>query len=383
MRSFRFATTLLAVGLAAVASAAVVVTTGGTQLGCSSPTSSTSDAKPVLTDLTNNVILPSYQDVATKAEALKGSTAALAAAPSESTLAAAQSAWRETKGAWRKTEAFRFGPVETKSISGAIDYWPGRPSTIEQMLASDQPVTVATVDALGSLAKGFVALEYLLFDDVGGNAAILSKLTGEGGARRLQYAAAVAEILDGKTRELLAAWSPSGENFAKELIDAGGAGALFPSGKAAVDQLVNSATFAAELVTNTKIGKPFGKKTGGTPAPDQEESPLSDNSIADMVATLDGVIAVYTGAHGGVDGMGISDLVRAKNASLDDRVVAGLADARAKILAIPPPFRTAVTAAPAAVETAYQSVRDVKNTMTTEVAGALGTTLKFNDNDGD
>lgn len=383
MRSFRFATAMLMVGLAATASVGIVIAAGGTQLGCSSPTSSASDAKPVLTDLTTNVILPSYQDVATKADALKGSTAALAGGPSESTLAAAQAAWRETKDAWRRTEAFRFGPVETKSISGAIDYWPGRPATIEQAIAGDQPITVASVDALGSLAKGFVALEYLLFDNVGGNAAILAKLTGEGGARRLQYIAAVAEILDGKTRDLLAAWSPSGENFAKELTDAGGAGALFPSSKAALDQLVNSASFAAELVTNTKIGKPFGKKTGGVPAPEEEESPLSDNSIADMIATLDGVIAVYTGARGGVDGMGVSDLVRAKNASLDDRVVAGLADARAKILAIPAPFRTAITANPAAVETAYQSVRDVKNTMTTEVAGALGTTLKFNDNDGD
>jgi predicted lipoprotein len=146
---------------------------------------------------------------------------------------------------------------------------------------------------------------------------------------------------------------------------------------------VNSAISAADLVTGAKSGKPSGTKSGGSPLPDQEESPRSDNSIADMRDTLDGLRSVYTGAYAGADARGISDLVRAKNAALDDRGLAALEDARAKVAAIPPPFRTAITTQRPAVEAAYQATRTLKNTMSTVVATALATTLQFNDNDGD
>lgn len=354
--------------------------------GCSPPSSSSSaDTRPVLVALTNNVILPTLRDLDAKTGVLVERTAALSTSPSADTLSSAQAAWRDARASWERTEAFRFGPAETKSIPKTINFWPVSTDKIDQAIAGSSEISAAAIEALGANATGFLAIEYLLFDAPGqGDAGVLVKLTTDALAeRRRAYVAAVAQSIKGKSAELLRSWEPSGENFAKEVMEAGQSGTVYPSAKSAIDQIVNSASFAAELVTNTKIGTPFGNKTGGTPAFDQEETPRSDNSIADMVATMEGVRSIYSGTYGAADGEGISDLVRAKSASLDDRVVAGLNDSLAKIGAIPPPFRTAIVDHRDAVQAAYEASRAVKNTLTTEVAGALGTTLKFNDNDGD
>ena len=355
--------------------------------GCSnnSPASTASDSKPVLTSLTNGVILPTLRATDASAEAMRVAVKALEAAPTAANLTTAQASWRAARKSWSRGEAFRFGPVKEKGISGAIDFWPARAETNEKAITTGaEPFTVAAVDQLGSNARGFRAIEYVLFDSAAGDAAVLAKLTTDASAkRRLGYLAAVAEHLEGKTAELLAAWEPSGGNFARELSEAGSGAVLFPSAKSAVDQLVNSTTFALDLVTGDKIGKPYGTKTGGVAAPDQEESPRSDNSLADMLDTLDGARNIYSGTYEGAPGSGLSELVRLKNPALDDRMSAAFESNKSAIVAIPPPFRTAITTQRPAVETAYLASRTLKNSMSTEVVQVLGTALQFNDNDGD
>ena len=59
------------------------------------------------------------------------------------------------------------------------------------------------------------------------------------------------------------------------------------------------------------------------------------------------------------------------------------ADLKSKIEAIPPPFRTAITEHPDEVAAAYASARAFKRELATEVVSVLGSTLRFNDADGD
>ncbi|WP_394837580.1 imelysin family protein [Pendulispora rubella] len=340
-----------------------------------------SDTKPVLADVTTDVILPTYRTLDTDAGNLRDAAEALRTAPSADALAKTQTAWRAARKAWRKSDAFRFGPVEAKEITAAVDYWPARPATIDSIINGADAITPESFDKLGANVKGFMALEYLLFDNAGaGDAGILAKLTTEAGAeRRRLYVATAAGNLKAKTAELYKSWDPAGENFAAELSNAGSSSASYPSAKSAIDQLVNKAVVAGDTVAGNKIAKPFGKRSGGVVQPDQEETPRSDNSLADMLATLEGVQAVYDGTNG----KGITTLVKAKNAALDDRMHAALTDAQAKVQAVPAPFRTSLTGQAAAVDASYEAVRGMKNLMGTEVAGALGTALQFNDNDGD
>ncbi|MEZ4299905.1 MAG: imelysin family protein [Polyangiaceae bacterium] len=341
------------------------------------------DAKPVLDDLVHVVILPTLETSATRSADLSTAAKSLSDAPTEASLTAAQDAWRSAREPWRNADGFAFGPVETNDFGASIDWNPAKPEIIEEKIAAGTSIDSAYIDSLGTSAKGFMALEYLLFDPTGDNAAVVTSLTGDPAASRRAYLAALAENLAGKTATLETAWAEDGGNFAAEVTGAGDTSKTFISGKAAIDELVNQMVFHADALLNTRIAKPAGKLDGGTPVPDAEESPRSDNSLADMLSSLAGIQNIYDGTFSGADGLGISDLVRAKNPDLDDRVHKAFADAKAKIEAIPPPFRTAVTDHPADVDAAYESALTLKRTLATEVVGVLGATLRFNDADGD
>jgi len=353
--------------------------------GCTNTGWSTGfDRKPMFEDLVNNVIVPIYADLDGAAEDLRAAMSDLADDPTEARLASAQQAWRAARKPWKQSEAFRFGPVQSLKIGESIDWWPAKPENIEEKLAGADAITLETVESAGTSSKGFMAMEYLLFDSESGNPAVIARLTAEdGGARRRAYLVALAEDMKSKTGTLFEAWDPAQGNFAGEFREAGGTSRTFGTRKAAVDVTVNRLVFQAESIAGTKIGKPLGKSSGGGPQPDEEEAPRSDNSIEDMLDGLRGVASVYDGTYSGRDGLGLSDLVRSKSEPLDASVHGRMDGAMDGVSAIPFPFRTAITDHPAEVNAAYESVRELKRILTTEVVGVLGVTLTFSDNDGD
>lgn len=353
--------------------------------GCSNTGWSTGfDRKPMLEDLVNNVFLPTYADIDDGADDLRAAIRDLADDPTEARLVSAQEAWRAARKPWKQSEPFRFGPAQSLKISESIDWWPAKPENIEEKLAGADPITLETIEAAGTSSKGFMAMEYLLFDSEAGNPAVLARLTAEeGGARRRAYLVAMAEDMKAKTAILYAAWDPAQGNFAAQLREAGGTSATYGTRKAAVDVMVNRMIFQAELIAGNKLGKPLGKSSGGGPQPDEEEAPRSDNSIEDMLDGLRGIASVYDGAYSGRDGLGLGDLVQSKSEPLDAGVRARVDGSVDAVAAIPFPFRTAITEHPAEANAAYESVRELKRILSTEVVGVLGVTLTFNDNDGD
>lgn len=352
--------------------------------GCTNTGWSTGfDRKPMFEDLVSGVILPIYADLEGGAGDLHAATSALADDPTEARLTSAQQAWRAARKRWKQSEGFRFGPVQSQKFGEAIDWWPAKPENIEEKIAGTEPITPEMIEAIGTSSKGFMAMEYLLFEPEGGNPAVLARLTAEdGGARRRAYLVALAENIKVKTAALYDAWDPAQGNHAAELREAG-ASATYRTRKAAVDQIVNRLISQTEIVLSNKLGKPLGKNSGGEPQPDQEEAPRSDNSLEDMLDGLRAVAIVYTGDYEGHDGLGISDLVRSKSEPLDASVLRDIDNALGAVSAIPDPFRTALTDHPAEANAAYESVRELKRRLTTEVVGVLGVTLTFNDNDGD
>src|ERR1044072_5225454 len=64
----------------------------------------------VLTDLGNNVILPSYQQFSANAAALDSKVSPFVAAPGTSTLADVQNAFKEAYKSWELCSEFEFGP---------------------------------------------------------------------------------------------------------------------------------------------------------------------------------------------------------------------------------------------------------------------------------
>ena len=123
------------------------------------------DDREIITDYADRVVIPTYQLLAQRAQALDAAIAALAATPSQASLTAARQAWVATRVPWEQSEAHLFGPVSASGYDPAMDSWPVNRTDLDAVLASGNALTQAYVSALPEEQKGFHTLEYLLWGE--------------------------------------------------------------------------------------------------------------------------------------------------------------------------------------------------------------------------
>lgn len=340
------------------------------------------DRGKILGDLTTNVIVPTYSDAVTDATALEASVKGLRDAPAADALRAARAAWKRARATWKPSDAFRFGPANDLGVTGnAIDAPPYDAAKIEAFVAGDAPIDAAAIAKLGANQKGFGGLEVLLFDRARDDDATVAAFEVAGG-RRGAMAALVAAELRTKISAVRDAWT---NGYARELATAGRGSATFASEHQGIDIVVNALVAAAEALVALHIAAPLGIDQGGPPKPDLVESPRADVSLDDALAELAGIEAVYLGRRSGTPGLALAlaDAVAERSAGADSAMKTALARADAALRAISGPLRTAVVERRDSVRAAYDAGREVERALTTEVAGALGTSLGFTVTDGD
>jgi predicted lipoprotein len=337
----------------------------------------------MLQDVGQLVILPTYDSLVAEASGLASAAATLELTPDASTLAGAQDAWRRARAVWKQSEAFAIGPAETLRTANRIDWSPVRTDRIEAELASDDAITAAWVEDLGTNLKGFLAIEYLLFDPVGGDSAVLQAVTGEDGPRRRAFIRAASENLRDQTILLRDAWAPTGGDFVGTLAAAGPGNATFPTVKSAVDKLVNQLIFLAEDVADHQLLVPLGVRNGGVPRPDLIDANRSGNGMSDLLDNLTGLQNVYFAVYGDRRGQGFSAIVSELNPQTDN--VLGLAIRRSFETAtrISVPLEEAVSDEPELVSRAQVRSKELMQRLEVDLVSVLGSTLRFNPSDGD
>ncbi|HRI65522.1 MAG TPA: imelysin family protein [Polyangium sp.] len=353
--------------------------------GCSAPVEDDTTQRALMHDLATIVLYPWQSELAVEAEKVEAAVTAFCVTPNDAQLNAAQDAWRAARLPWKRAEMVRFGPVEDLRLGAAIDFWPARTDTIEAAITSaPEPITSEHIASLGTSSKGMPALEYLIFDPIGGNAAILTAIGGTDAAsvKRCAYAQAVAETFANDARALETAWNAEAGGFVNQVADAGTGSTTFTSGQTAVGVIVNLLNASLQGANENKITAPFGLNTG-SPDPSVVESRFSDHSLEDLKENLIGVEEVYYGRHGGKTGKGLTVLVNARSAAVDTAVKQALTDAQAKVAAVPPPFRTAITGAPDSVTATHAAIRALRIRLSTDVASVLGISILLNDSDAD
>lgn len=335
----------------------------------------------MLGDLTTLVIVPSYEHVVAEAQAMTDAAAQLDGAPDAPALAALQGAWRRCRAAWKQTEAFSFGPIETLRTTAKIDWSPIRSDRVENEIAGTNQLTADYVGDLGANSKGFLALEYLLFDPDGNDDATLAALTGD--ARRRRFVHALAANLRDEAAQLRDAWAPGAGNFAAELASAGHGSTVYPTVKSAVDKLVNQLVFLSEDIADAQLLAVLGTRTGGVPRPDALDAHRSQNGLADLLDNLTGLQNVYFDVYGGRQGGNLSAIVESVSPATAGALSLAFARAMETATRIPQPLEQAVETDTALVERAQVRARELMARLEIDLVSALGTTLRFNPSDGD
>ena len=277
--------------------------------------------RQVLANLVNNVIVPTYTNLANETEALEKTLNGLTVKTiTQAQINSACEDFKQARKYWEQSEAFLMGAASDFDVDPTIDSWPlNRSLLLSYFQGGMKPEMLEDATILG-----FHALEFILFRD--GQPRKVAELQGNdtyknfeniSGAQELAYAQTICTLLKQRTFQLQCAWdggmnssrlqvvkdagldyqTEKGLSFADNLTKAGisGSGSSFSTLKAAIAQVLSndegSCVAIANEVGTAKIANPF---SAGDVS--YVESPYSYNSITDFCDNIRSIRNVWLGS---------------------------------------------------------------------------------------
>ena len=281
--------------------------------------------RDVLKGLVNDVIVPTYTELADDVEDLEKTLNGLTVnSITQSQINEACDDFLDARENWERSEAFLMGAASDFDIDPTIDSWPLNRSLLLNYFnngMNDEMLEDATI-------LGFHALEFILFRngqprkvaEFQGNDTY-KNFTDVSGAKELAYAQTICKLLKERCYQLQVAWegetarnaarvaavkaaglditTENGLSYGENLISAGvNAKSTFRSLKAAIAQVLSddegSCCAIATEVGTAKIANPF---SAGDIS--YVESPYSYNSITDFQDNIRSIRNVWYGSTNG------------------------------------------------------------------------------------
>ncbi len=303
-----------------------------------------------------DIVHASYEDSLTAAKTLKTAVDAFVASPSADTLAAAKTAWLESREPYLQTEVYRFydGPIDNpdNGPEGLLNAWPLDENYIDYTV--DKPTagiindgtttidaeTLASLNEVGgdaNIATGYHAIEFLLWgqdtsDDGPGNRPHTDYLAGaDNHERRALYLTTATDMLIADLQTLVDAWAPDADNYRKEFVDAG------------TTESIRKILTGMIVLSGFETGGERLQTAYDSMDQEDEHSCFSDNTHRDMIQDVQGVKNVWEGSYTRLDGSVVSgaslkDEIASSDAALADRLTSEIADSLAKGNDLPVPF---------------------------------------------
>lgn len=327
----------------------------------------TAELKQVLSNLVDNVIVPTYTQLANDAEALQNTLKGFTV--NTLTQTAVNNACTQFKAArqhWERSEAFLMGAAKEFDIDPTIDSWPLNRSLLLTYLRSGR-TDFSSEELEDATILGFHALEFFLFRngqprnvEEFKNNDTYKNFTNISGATELAYAQRICELLVQRCYQLQVAWegqtsanasryavvqkagldvvNAKGLTFGTNLKNAGTSNSTFPTIADAITQVLSadegSCVGIANEVGTAKIANPF---SAGYVF--YVESPFSYNSITDFQDNIRSIRNVWYGTLDGNTASHSFSQFFANNATAQGRTVeTNVNDAINLIGKMPAPF---------------------------------------------
>lgn len=324
-----------------------------------------------LTNLYQNGVLPLHQLFIDEITILSANAKTFSETTSTENLIVLQNQWKKTVSIWKQCELFDIGDINDSFIHYRINRWPTDVDNIEEYVLSLDPINKEFVSSKGSSSKGISAVEYLLFNL--DNTPLLSEF--ENNPRRVNYLVATLEVLQDDATELYNLWVTYSDVFVNSLengVDGG------------QNQLINAIVGLLEEITQSKLGKALGESNGGTPDIEEFEAHRSDWSLEMIKSNLISLEKSYDGSYTedsrkfGFDNY----LIELDNKQLSDAISAQFKVCFASVDKITSLNNTVVNN-PTLVENLKNDLTNLLVLIKVDMSNFIGSTITFNDNDGD
>lgn len=337
------------------------------------------DRKAMITNISTNIILPAYTQYLTVTTSLDAAVTAFNTAPDAAKLTALQAAFKTAYEQWQSTSVFDFGPAEPLSLRANTNTFP---TNVNQINAN---VTAGTYNPnllVNLSAKGFPAIDYLLFGTAADNTAILTQYTTDAlAANRKKHLAELSAELKTNATTILAAWNGA---YKTTFLNADGTDVGSSTG-----QLVNQLIQDYENLKNLEIGIPAGVQSLGTTFPTKVQAYYSKQSAKLVLLHIQAVQNIYLGKSAAGDGLGLDDYLVKANATytdgkpLNDVIKAQFTTAIAKLNVLTDPLSDNIKNNNGQVTAAYTELQKLTVLLKTDMTSKLGIAITFGDNDGD
>ncbi len=317
---------------------------------------STQDQLAVATTYAD-LVLAAYDASIASAGTMQSSTDAFVKQPSAGTLAAARKAWLTARDDYIVTEPFRFygGPIDDpeNGPEGLINAWPMDEAYIDYVKGNAKAGIVndrkqypqITADVIvesnehggeTNISSGWHAIEFLLWGqdhskDGPGNRPASDYTRAPHAKRRARYLSLATDRLIEDLTSVRDQWAKRGGEFRT---------AYLSDPKRAIKRMFRG------IGTLSSFELAGERMAVALESSDQEDehSCFSDNTNADVVNDLKGVLMVYEGDFPGVSGMSLDELVAKVDSGLAEQIRAELKTSLEQAEAFPATFETMIAA---------------------------------------
>ncbi len=336
------------------------------------------DRREMLSDYAANIIIPAYSDLQSEVNILKTSTEAFASAPDNDNLQAAQLAWTNAYLAWQSANAFNFGPAgeqgTRKGLIEEIGTFPAAETKIETAIAANDH----SLNNFDRDARGFLALEYLLFGKNKSTSELIAEFRGS--PSRQAHIKAIANHLKARVDEVVNGWT----TYQSEFLNNNGTDA-----GSSTSALYNEFVRSFESAKNFKVGLPAGKRPGQTkPEPQLVEAFYSGLSLTMLKAHLQSIEAIYYGrGNNSASGLGFKNYLESVEGGKE---LVALTEAQWQkvkdaLNAVPTdqPFSVLVANNHPTVDALHTELQKHTRFFKSDMSSLLGIAITFSSGDGD
>jgi hypothetical protein len=329
------------------------------------------DRSAMLRNYADNLIVPAYSNLEDKVQDLLFSWAVFDLTPSQAYLDDVRSKWAVAYAAWQSANAYNFGPAGEeglrKGLIEEVGTFPANVVKIEEFIAAGD----TALNNFNRDTRGFLAIEYLLFDEANGS--LLAS------APRRAYASAIIDHLQSRIYAASEAWGDYRQAFlAADGTDVGSSTSL----------LYNEFVRSFEGIKNFKVGLPAGKRPGQTQAePQLVEAYYSAESLEMMKLHIQSIENIYYGKGAGQDGLGLKDYLE-KVVGGTELVLASAAQwakVKAALEAVPTdqPLSALIANNHPSIDTLHTELQKHTRFFKSDMSSLLGIAITFSSGDGD
>lgn len=337
------------------------------------------DKVVLLTNTSNNYIVPAYEQYKTKTQNLKSSIETFNSSPNEVNLINCQNELKATMLSWQNVSLLEFGPAESISLRAQTNVFPIDTAQISNNINSNS-YNLELPDNYD--AKGLQALDYLLFNPNFTNAELASYYSSNPNAKTYLYN--VVNEISSNANKVYTDWAGT---YKATFINNNETNAIGSS----VSNLINALSLHFETyVRKGKIGIPLGIFNGVSQQkmPNHVEAYYSGYSTELVIQQIEAIKKLINGSSfiGNTNGEGFDDYLDYIEAKYGEENLSTAINTQINLVS------TNLNTLNGSIDqninnqntqNVYQSMQQLVPLIKIELTAALGVLVSYQDNDGD